>query len=132
MQKSKQEAPASKVIQLKKKMSSLAPKTVENIRAVHRHRILALVAALVLLLGLFGFNIYRAASAQVEVQSNIRRSRKEMAVVRAQNLKLKTNVQQLNDPNYLEKYIREKYYFSKPGEIIFSLPGDKGKDVTAK
>lgn len=90
------------------------------------------MAALALLLCLFGFNIYRAASAQAEVQGNLHRSRQEMATVKAQNDKLKTSVQQLNDPNYLEKYIREKYYFSKPGEIIFSLPGDKGKDVTAK
>jgi cell division protein DivIC len=132
VQKPKQESPTSKIIQLKKKTSSPAPKPVKNIRAVHRHRALALVAALALLLCLFGFNIYRVASAQAEVQGNLHRSRQEMATVKAQNDKLKTSVQQLNDPNYLEKYIREKYYFSKPGEIIFSLPGDKGKDVTAK
>lgn len=46
------------------------------------------------------------------------------------NKKLKQNVKQLYNNDYLEKLIRQKYYYSKPGETVYGLPGDVSKDVT--
>lgn len=35
---------------------------------------------------------------------------------------LKVDVQRLNDPDYIARYAREKYMYSKDGEIILRLP----------
>ena len=35
---------------------------------------------------------------------------------------LKVDVERLNDPDYVARYAREKYLYSKDGEIILRLP----------
>ncbi len=47
----------------------------------------------------------------------------------ADNASLKLRVKQLNDDEYLEKLIREKYYYSRDNEMIYNLPDDKAKSV---
>ncbi|UQS85011.1 septum formation initiator family protein [Apilactobacillus apisilvae] len=46
------------------------------------------------------------------------------------NKELKQNVKQLYSNDYLEKLIRQKYYYTKPGETVYGLPGDVSRDVT--
>lgn len=38
---------------------------------------------------------------------------------------LKVDVDRLNDPDYIARYAREKYMYSKDGEIILRLPEDE-------
>ena len=35
---------------------------------------------------------------------------------------LETNVKKLEDPEYLARYAREKYFYSKEGELILRIP----------
>ncbi|ERL63915.1 FtsB family cell division protein [Schleiferilactobacillus shenzhenensis] len=123
-----------KIIQLKSKPARQPqPRDpAAYVRAVHRRRFVFLTAILAVVLCFLGFKLHQARSAQAEVQGRLNHSRTEMTAVQKKNDQLKGEVKQLHDPDYLAKYIREKYYFSKPGEIIFSLPGDKGSDVTKK
>lgn len=34
---------------------------------------------------------------------------------------LESDIQRLNDPDYIAKYVREKYYYSKDGELILKM-----------
>ena len=34
---------------------------------------------------------------------------------------LETDIQKLEDPEYIAKYVREKYYYSKDGEVILRM-----------
>jgi len=38
---------------------------------------------------------------------------------------LENNVKKLEDPEYLARYAREKYFYSKDGELILRIPEDK-------
>ena len=37
---------------------------------------------------------------------------------------LETDVKKLEDPEYLARYAREKYFYSKDGELIIRIPED--------
>ena len=38
---------------------------------------------------------------------------------------LSTDVMKLQDPEYIARYLREKYYYSKDNEFIIKLPKEK-------
>ncbi len=38
---------------------------------------------------------------------------------------LETEVKKLEDPEYLARYAREKYFYSKDGELILRIPEEK-------
>lgn len=46
----------------------------------------------------------------------------ELQVLKEQELRLKIEIQKLQDPDYVARYAREKYLFSKDGEIIIQIP----------
>ena len=37
---------------------------------------------------------------------------------------LKADVERLQDPDYVARYAREKYYYSKDGELILKIPDE--------
>jgi len=37
---------------------------------------------------------------------------------------LESDIQKLKDPEYIARYAREKYMYSKDGELIIRIPGD--------
>ena len=49
----------------------------------------------------------------------------EIIVLKEKEEELKIDVERLKDPDYVARYAREKYMYSKDGEIILRLPEDK-------
>lgn len=47
---------------------------------------------------------------------------KEIVALKEKEAELKVDVERLEDPDYVARYAREKYMYSKEGEIIFRLP----------
>ncbi|MDD6223522.1 MAG: septum formation initiator family protein [bacterium] len=48
--------------------------------------------------------------------------KQEMLSLREEEAELKVDVEKLEDPEYVARYAREKYMYSKDGEIIIRLP----------
>lgn len=48
----------------------------------------------------------------------------EIIVLKEKEEELKVDVLKLQDPDYVARYAREKYMYSKEGEIILRLPED--------
>ncbi len=46
----------------------------------------------------------------------------ELNQLKEQEEELSTDVQKLQDPEYVARYLREKYYYSKSDEFIIKLP----------
>lgn len=46
----------------------------------------------------------------------------ELNVLKEKEEELSTDVQKLQDPEYVARYLREKYYYSKSDEFIIKLP----------
>lgn len=56
-------------------------------------------------------------------------AQKNLDTVKKENDKLKIRVKQLNNNDYLEKLIRERYYYSRDNETVYNLPEDKAKSL---
>lgn len=49
----------------------------------------------------------------------------ELNELKEKEEELSTDVQKLQDPEYVARYLREKYYYSKSDEFIIKLPSNK-------
>ena len=50
---------------------------------------------------------------------------KELEILKEEEEELSTDVLKLQDPEYVGRYLREKYYYSKENEYIIKLPNEK-------
>ena len=46
---------------------------------------------------------------------------KQLVVLQEEQESLETDILRLEDPDYIAKYVREKYFYSKDGELILRL-----------
>ncbi|GAB9259516.1 FtsB family cell division protein [Ligilactobacillus animalis] len=90
-------------------------------------RLFAVIAAVVTVVCLVqvGRNLWQAHTVKQQTTT----AQKKLDKVKKDNSSLKLRVKQLNDDEYLEKLIREKYYYSRDNETIYNLPDDKAKSV---
>ncbi|WOY89675.1 septum formation initiator family protein [Ligilactobacillus murinus] len=90
-------------------------------------RLFAVIAAVVTIVCLVqvGRNLWQAHTVKQQTTT----AQKKLDKVKKDNSSLKLRVKQLNDDEYLEKLIREKYYYSRDNETIYNLPDDKAKSV---
>ncbi|XIF20518.1 MAG: septum formation initiator family protein [Acetilactobacillus jinshanensis] len=107
---------------------------VNQVRRILRRRYLlreiiitALVAIVILVLGL---QLFHANKQKVQLRQQVTSDRVELSREKTQHRKLKMNVKQLHNRSYLEQLIRQRYDYTKPGETVYSLPGDVARDVT--
>ena len=47
-----------------------------------------------------------------------------LIAVKKANSELKADQKRLNDPTYLQQILRDKYGYTKSGEIVYNLPSD--------
>lgn len=96
----------------------------------HRfHMLILLIVVLLITLGL-GISIIKNNIQASMLNRKATEAKVELKDEKDKNKKLHQQVEQLKDSDYVAKIIRQKYYFSKDGETIYSLPGDKSKSVT--
>ncbi|GAB5052149.1 FtsB family cell division protein [Pediococcus ethanolidurans] len=110
-------------------------KTTEKIRKIRTtrlHRFYIIMGIFIVFAGIFGFQIVHTHYQRAAVNQQIQTSKAQYATAKTQNKSLGLQVKQLNNADYLQKLLREKYYYSKSGEIIYSLPADHSSDVSQK
>ena len=78
---------------------------------------LSLIMVLVITIGRYWIDI-------IDKYQENERLTKELATLKEKELELKIDVEKLQDPEYLERYAREKYLFTKDGEIVIKLPDE--------
>ena len=49
----------------------------------------------------------------------------KLVTLEEKEIVLENDVKKLEDPEYLARYAREKYFYSKDGELILRIPDDK-------
>ena len=86
-----------------------------------KRRILVLILILIPLLVLFISNVWKYSA---QILRNIE-TKKELDVTYKEKLKeeekLQSEIIKLQDPDYVARYAREKYLYSKDGEIIIKI-----------
>lgn len=83
----------------------------------------------------FGFIIFTLSYKLFDYLREISDIKKEketlegkLADLEEQEEILKTDIQKLEDPEYVAKYAREKYLYSKEGELIIRIPDSNNTD----
>ena len=107
-----------------KKSQVQKPNNNNHTRVVHRRRILLIGIVFAIIVVVFGVQIFNSHRTYANTMEQIEISNQKLTKQKATQRDLKLEVSQLHNTNYLEKYIREKYMYSKPGEQIYNLPDD--------
>ncbi|GAA6113522.1 MAG: septum formation initiator family protein [Apilactobacillus sp.] len=95
-----------------------------------KKRGIILVSTFLLIFAVLTFQIISTKQKVRNISEQQVQSQQELKKSKVDNKKLKENIKQLHDNDYIQKIIRERYYYTKPGETVYSLPGDVSKDVT--
>ncbi|WP_281165838.1 FtsB family cell division protein [Liquorilactobacillus sicerae] len=93
-----------------------------QLKRVHQKRLLGISLIFLAIFSILTVRIVKTqrSTADVVRQSNV--AQKKLKQVTTQRKNLKQQVKQLNNDDYLQKLVREKYYYSKSGETIYNLP----------
>ncbi|MDO4455543.1 MAG: septum formation initiator family protein [Ligilactobacillus agilis] len=76
---------------------------------------------------LFTYGVIRVAQAYLQIKALKQETvvaKRELKRTQAKNDRLKREVEQLKDADYVQKIIRSQYFYSKDGETIYILPDD--------
>lgn len=97
-------------------------KKMSRINLIHRRRVIAIRSAIVFVCLLFGTQIVHAKVADVEAKGDIKASTEKLAKQKKENDALNTQIKELKNKDYIKKYVRAKYYYSKSNEQIYAIP----------
>ena len=61
----------------------------------------------------------------IEIKNQKKALNDKIASLKEEQEKLNLDLKKLEDPEYVARYAREKYMYSKEGEIIIRLPDDE-------
>ncbi len=70
------------------------------------------------------YTIVMEVTRTIELQNKLELVQAELDVITDQNRKLSSQVDKLENPDYVQNYARGKYMLSKQGEDIYYLPGE--------
>lgn len=119
-----------KVHQLNNQYTKIKQSRHKEILRSRKKRGIILVSFFLVVILMLVVQIFITKSKISNVSEQQVQTKKELKKSKIDNQKLKQNIKQLHDKDYIQKVIREKYYYTKPGETVYSLPGDVSKDVT--
>ena len=82
-----------------------------------------IVSAIYLILGFLLMENVVKTSYELYTKSKEKKEfKEELAILQEKEEELKGQVNKLQDPDYIARYAREKYLYSKDGEIIIRIP----------
>ena len=76
---------------------------------------IAMIAGVTFTIGKYWVEIYTKYQEKKDLE-------KELLSLKEKGEKLKVDVGKLQDPDYIARYAREKYLYSKDGEYILRIP----------
>ena len=95
-------------------------KRIKNKKSIKRLFLLgfssvAIIVVTTITIGKYWIEIYNKYQEKKELK-------KELIALKDQEDELKVDASKLQDPDYIARYAREKYSYSKDGEIILRIP----------
>ncbi|HJF29639.1 MAG TPA: septum formation initiator family protein [Ligilactobacillus saerimneri] len=94
----------------------------DEARKRHQVRLLSLGLVVTIITVVCLFQIVQSRVTVVNLQKQTTDVNKELKTVQAKNDQLNQQVKQLKDKDYVQKLIREKYYYTKKGETVYTIP----------
>lgn len=109
----------------KEQQENVTMKTMQkdNKKIIFRRRRLGIMFTVALVaFSLIGFNLFTNSQHLLKLQETRKEVSKEQKDVAKNEKDLSREVDLLNDTEYVEKIARAKYFYSKEGEQIYSIP----------
>lgn len=75
-------------------------------------------------LGYLSYNFYCNVRKIVEIRNEKNSLMNKLASLEEEENVLNSDIKKLKDPEYVARYVREKYMYSKDGELIIRIPDD--------
>lgn len=86
-----------------------------------KSRLLLFVPISLVIIGFFLFTSVTYAINLFKLSYNEKELQKELTALELKEKDLNTEILKLKDPEYIAKYAREKYYYTKSGEYVIKL-----------
>ena len=67
------------------------------------------------------YNCYGTINKIREMKKEKKNLENQLVILEEEKETLETDIMKLEDPDYIAKYVREKYFYSKDGELILRL-----------
>lgn len=77
-----------------------------------------------LILSTLGYNLILNINSIYKMKAQKKQLENKIALLKEEEKILESDIQKLEDPSYVARYAREKYLYSKDGEIIIRMPDD--------
>lgn len=107
-------SPEAQREQLRRKQAKIEKKT-------HRIRLNRIVAIFAIIFVVLGVQIAIKVSQTARINNQVKAEKENLTKVKKTANNLKTKIQNLNDPNYVAKLIRYKFYYSKSNENVYNV-----------
>lgn len=72
-----------------------------------------------------GYNLLLNVSSIYKMKEQKKELEDRIASLKEEEKVLESDIQKLEDPSYVARYAREKYLYSKDGEIIIRIPDNE-------
>lgn len=103
-----------------------------NLQRKARRRLLAIMIIGLLMVVPLGINVVKNLFEIRSLNGKIAETKEINVALAEENQNLKVQVGLLQDDEYVAKLARSRYYLSKDGELIFSLPEDNRSKAAEK
>ncbi|MDN5584052.1 MAG: septum formation initiator family protein [Lactobacillus sp.] len=107
-------SPEAQREQLRRKQAKIEKKT-------HRIRLNRIVAIFAIIFVVLGVQIAIKVSQTARINNQVKAEKENLTKAKKTANNLKTKRQNLNDPNYVAKLIRYKFYYSKSNENVYNV-----------
>ena len=71
-----------------------------------------------------GYNFFSNINMILEINREKQELQNKLANLQDEEENLNSDIKKLEDPEYVARYAREKYMYSKDGELIIRIPDD--------
>ena len=86
------------------------------------NHIFILIVALIILLVIMGMSVSKVIFQIYDKYNEASELEVKLADLKDNEEKLESEINRLQDPEYLARYAREKYFYSKENELIIRIP----------
>ena len=87
------------------------------------NHIFILIVALIAILVFMGMSVSKVIVQIYDKYNEASELELQLADLKDNEEKLESEINRLQDPEYLARYAREKYFYSKENELIIRIPG---------
>lgn len=96
-------------------------------RKNNKKKILLISAFFIVLIYYLSYSLFESLTKINSISKEKTELENRIVSLQEEEKKLKSDIQKLEDPTYIARYAREKYLYSKEGELIIRFPDEENK-----